>query len=69
MLSAGRAAALFDDDPEPPPPPDALQPLLDEALALAAAYDRAGRWPSPAWPRGSPRWPTTTGRTPPSSPG
>ena len=31
---------LFDDDPEPPPPPDALQPVLDEALALAAACDR-----------------------------
>ncbi|MEV6298703.1 hypothetical protein AB0M02_04775 [Actinoplanes sp. NPDC051861] len=32
---------LFGDDPEPPPPPDPLQPLLDEALALAGAYDRA----------------------------
>lgn len=32
---------LFSDDPGPPPPPDALQPVLDEALALAAAYDRA----------------------------
>jgi hypothetical protein len=31
---------LFEGDPEPAPPPDALQPLLDEALALAAAYDR-----------------------------
>ena len=31
---------LFDGDPEPPPPPDPLQPLLDEALTLAAAYDR-----------------------------
>jgi hypothetical protein len=31
---------LFDDDPEPPPPPDVLQPVLDEALALAAACDR-----------------------------
>jgi hypothetical protein len=31
---------LFDDDPEPPSPPDALQPVLDEALALAAACDR-----------------------------
>jgi hypothetical protein len=31
---------LFDDEPEPPPPPDALQPVLDEALALAAACDR-----------------------------
>jgi hypothetical protein len=32
---------LFDDDSKPPEAPDALQPLLDEALALAAAYDRA----------------------------
>jgi len=32
---------LFDTEPEPPPPPDALQPVLDEAVALAAAYDRA----------------------------
>jgi len=32
---------VFDDDPEPAPKPDALQPVLDEALALAAAYERA----------------------------
>ncbi len=32
---------LFDVEPEPTPEPDPLQPLLDEALALAAAYDRA----------------------------
>jgi hypothetical protein len=32
---------LFEDDPEPPKAPDPLQPLLDEAVALAAAYDRA----------------------------
>jgi hypothetical protein len=32
---------LFDDDPAPAPAPDPLQPLLDEALTLAAAYDRA----------------------------
>ena len=43
---AGLGAALsgcglFDNDPEPPPAPDPLQPVLDEALALAAAYDRA----------------------------
>ncbi|WP_307833797.1 hypothetical protein [Actinoplanes derwentensis] len=31
---------LGDDGPEPAPQPDALQPLLDEALALAGAYDR-----------------------------
>lgn len=32
---------LFDDEPDPAPAPDPLQPLLDEALTLAAAYDRA----------------------------
>ncbi|NMO52498.1 hypothetical protein HH310_15015 [Actinoplanes sp. TBRC 11911] len=32
--------ALFGGDPEPPKAPDPLQPLLDEAVALAAAYDR-----------------------------
>ncbi|MEU4561718.1 hypothetical protein AB0F72_25325 [Actinoplanes sp. NPDC023936] len=32
---------LFDDEPEPAPAPDPLQPVLDEALALASAYDRA----------------------------
>ncbi len=32
---------LFDGAPEPAPQPDALQPVLDEAVALAAAYDRA----------------------------
>jgi hypothetical protein len=40
---AGTAPAgcgIFDDDPAPPPP-DPLQPVLDEALVLAAAYDRA----------------------------
>lgn len=31
---------VFDREPEPAPRPDAFQPLLDEALALAAAYDR-----------------------------
>ncbi|WIM95402.1 hypothetical protein ACTOB_007504 [Actinoplanes oblitus] len=31
---------LFDDEPEPPPAPDALQPVLDEALALAGSYER-----------------------------
>ncbi|GAA2544386.1 hypothetical protein GCM10010435_11130 [Winogradskya consettensis] len=43
--SAGLAAltgcGLFGSDPEPAPPPDALQPVLDEALTLAAAYERA----------------------------
>jgi hypothetical protein len=33
--------SLFDVEPEPTPEPDPLQPLLDEARALAAAYDRA----------------------------
>lgn len=32
---------LFDDEPEPAPAPDPLQPVLDEALALAAMYDLA----------------------------
>src|SRR4051794_727848 len=32
---------LFDHGPGPPATPDALQRVLDEALALAAAYDRA----------------------------
>jgi hypothetical protein len=32
---------VFDDKPAPAATLDALQPLLDEALALAAAYDRA----------------------------
>ncbi|MCY1145213.1 hypothetical protein OWR29_45040 [Actinoplanes sp. Pm04-4] len=32
---------LLDDEPEPPEVPDPLQPLLDEAVALAASYDRA----------------------------
>ncbi|MFI5931218.1 hypothetical protein [Actinoplanes sp. NPDC051494] len=40
-LAALTGCGLFDDDPEPVPPPDALQPVLDEALALAASYDRA----------------------------
>jgi hypothetical protein len=31
---------VFDREPEPTPPPDPFQPLLDEALALAASYDR-----------------------------
>ncbi len=42
-LGAGALSGcgLFDDDPEPAPAPDPLQPVLDEALALAAAYERA----------------------------
>jgi hypothetical protein len=40
-ISALTGCGLFGDDPEPPRPPDPLRPLLDEALALAAAYDRA----------------------------
>jgi hypothetical protein len=39
--TAPAGCGLFEGDPEPAPPPDALQPVLDEALALAAAYDRA----------------------------
>ncbi|WP_370457771.1 hypothetical protein [Actinoplanes sp. OR16] len=34
---------LFDDEPEPAPAPDPLQPILDEALRLAAAYDLAAQ--------------------------
>jgi hypothetical protein len=43
LIAAASAPALAgcDAEPSPPPPPDPLQPLLDEALALAAAYDRA----------------------------
>ncbi|MFC4067943.1 twin-arginine translocation signal domain-containing protein [Actinoplanes subglobosus] len=41
---AGSAAlagcGVLDDEPEPVPQPDPFQPLLDEAVALAAAYDR-----------------------------
>jgi hypothetical protein len=40
-ITALGGCGLFDDKPEPPPAPDPLQPLLDEALALAAVYDRA----------------------------
>ncbi|MDR6325632.1 hypothetical protein J3R03_009828 [Actinoplanes couchii] len=44
VVAAGSTAlagcGLFDDGPEPDPQPDPLQPLLDEALALAGAYDR-----------------------------
>jgi hypothetical protein len=32
---------LFGDDAEPPSAPDPAQPVLDGALALAGAYDRA----------------------------
>jgi hypothetical protein len=31
---------VFDREPEPAPQPDPFQPLLDEALTLAASYDR-----------------------------
>ena len=40
-MAATAGCGLLDVDPEPTPEPDPLQPLLDEALALAAAYDRA----------------------------
>ena len=41
-LGAPTAAGcgLLDDEPDPDREPDALQPVLDEALALAARYDR-----------------------------
>src|SRR4051812_254727 len=35
------AGCSGDDDPAPPAAGDPLLPLLDEAVALAAAYDRA----------------------------
>lgn len=40
-VTALAGCGLFDDDPEPAPEPDALQPVLDEAIALAASYERA----------------------------
>jgi hypothetical protein len=40
-LTAPAGCGLFDDGPEPPPEPDPLQPVLDEALALAVAHERA----------------------------
>jgi len=41
-LGAPTAAGcgLLDDEPDPGRKPDPLQPVLDEALALAASYDR-----------------------------
>ncbi|MFG1843310.1 hypothetical protein ACGFH8_33325 [Micromonospora sp. NPDC049175] len=44
LLALGGAAApltgcdLFDRDDQPAPPPDPLRPMVDESLALAAAY-------------------------------
>jgi hypothetical protein len=45
LAAAAGATALagcgiLDSGPDGPPPPDPLQPVLDEAVALAAAYDR-----------------------------
>ncbi|HET6530488.1 MAG TPA: hypothetical protein VFH03_07725 [Actinoplanes sp.] len=40
-LTAPAGCGLFDTEPEPLPEPDPLQPILDEALALATAFDRA----------------------------
>lgn len=39
-VTAAAGCGLFDDDTKPKAP-DPLQPVLDEALTLAAAYDRA----------------------------
>lgn len=39
-VTAPGGCGLFDSDPEPIPEPDPIQPVLDEARALAAAYDR-----------------------------
>ena len=46
-VTAVGGCGLFDDDPDPAPAPDALQPLLDEAVALAAGVRPA---PSPRSP-------------------
>jgi hypothetical protein len=40
-VTAPAGCGLFDDEPEPLPEPDPLQPILDEALALAIAHERA----------------------------
>lgn len=45
LAAAAGATALagcgiFDSGPDDPPAPDPLQPVLDEAVALAVAYDR-----------------------------
>jgi hypothetical protein len=39
-LAALTGCGLFNDDPEPAPAPDPLQPVLDEAVTLGAAYER-----------------------------
>jgi hypothetical protein len=45
VAAAGAASVagcgIFDNGPDEPSKPDPLQPLLDEAVALATAYDRA----------------------------
>jgi hypothetical protein len=41
LAAAPAGCGLFDGDPEPEPEPDPLQPILDEALALALAHERA----------------------------
>jgi hypothetical protein len=39
-VTAPSGCGLFDSGPDPISEPDPLQPILDEALALAGAYDR-----------------------------
>lgn len=39
-VTLGGCGLFGDDEPEPAPAPDPLQPVLDEALALAGAYQR-----------------------------
>lgn len=41
VIGGASGCGLFDSDPEPLPGPDPMQPVLDEALALTIAYDRA----------------------------
>jgi hypothetical protein len=39
-VTALSGCSLLNHDPDPAAPPDPLQPLVDEALALAIAYDQ-----------------------------
>ena len=41
LAAAPAGCGLFDGEPQPAPEPDPLQPILDDALALALAHERA----------------------------